>query len=247
MQGCDTPSEGFAWRKTPIAASMKYAASPTSPGLSTGWREKTRPTPPLHRHFREKTRPTGHETPISGDFERAGRTFSRSHPHQTEQGELFRAFTIQQRRRENFFARAAVGPPVRYPSATRPNWCGERRRDRSGRHRRNHRTRPQCELRTVGRANTGSQGHRQTNFAHNSPRSLFETTRKRCNSNDITSISKEVSGELRAKLLRRQQDPSQTNFACNSIGPNFNKPRKRCNSNDTTSISKKSLGNCMRH
>ena len=40
------------------------------------------------------------------------------------QGELFRAFTIYQRRRENFFARADVVPPVHYPSATRPHWYG---------------------------------------------------------------------------------------------------------------------------
>ena len=46
------------------------------------------------------------------------------------QGEFFRAFTIYQRRRENFFARAAVGRPVHYPSATGPHWCGGRRRGR---------------------------------------------------------------------------------------------------------------------
>ena len=52
------------------------------------------------------------------------------------QGELFRAFTIYQRRRENFFARADVGPPVHYPSATQP--------PRHGGHRRTRRARPQC-------------------------------------------------------------------------------------------------------
>ena len=81
-----------------------------------------------------------------------------------------------------------------------------------------------------------------TNFAHNFQRSLFEITRKRCNSNDTTSISKQVAGELRAKLLRRRQDPRQTNFACNSIGPNFNKPRKRCNSNDANSMFEQAAG-----
>ena len=100
-------------------------------------------------------------------------------------------------------------------------------------------TRPhRCEVRRrIQRAPTGfeARGLVQTNFAHNFSRSLFETTRKRCNPNDTTSISKQVAGELRAKLLRRWQDPSQTNFACNSIGTNFNKPRKRCNSNDLIS------------
>ena len=119
---------------------------------------------------------------------------------------------------------------MHYPSATKPYWYGG--------HRRARRARPRCRLQSVGRANTGSQGHRQTNFAHNFPRSLFETTRKRCNSNELISMFKQAAGELRAKLLRRQQDPSQTNFACNSIGPSFNKPRKRWDSNDTTSISK---------
>ena len=100
-------------------------------------------------------------------------------------------------------------------------------------------TRPhRCEVRRrIQRARTGfeARGLVQTNFAHNFSRSLFETTRKRCNPNDTTSISKQIAGELRAKLLRRWQDPSQTNFACNSIGTNFNKPRKRCNSNDLIS------------
>ena len=81
-----------------------------------------------------------------------------------------------------------------------------------------------------------------TNFAHNFPRSLLEIARKRCNSNDTTSISKQVAGELRAKLLRRRQGPRQTNFACNSVRPNFNKPRKRCNSNDANSIFEQAAG-----
>ena len=81
-----------------------------------------------------------------------------------------------------------------------------------------------------------------TNFAHNFPRSLLEIARKRCNSNDTTSISKQVAGELRAKLLRRRQDHRQPNFACNSIRPSFNKPRKRCNSNDANSIFEQAVG-----
>ena len=58
------------------------------------------------------------------------------------QGEFFRAFTIYQRRRENFFARADVGPPVHYPSATGPHWCGG--------HRRTRRAQPQCPRVTAG-------------------------------------------------------------------------------------------------
>ena len=54
------------------------ATSPTRPGRRADWREKTRPTQPLHWHFREKTRPASAKTPILGCFERAGRTFSRT-------------------------------------------------------------------------------------------------------------------------------------------------------------------------
>ena len=41
----------------------------------------------------------------------------------------------------------------------------------------------------------------QTNFARNFPRSFFETTQKRCNSNDVNSRFELLAGELRAKLL----------------------------------------------
>ena len=81
------------------------AASPTSPGRSTGWREKVRPTPPLQWHFREKVLPARPlrrlfrekvlpartKTPNLGCCERAGRIFSRFHDLPATQGELFRA------------------------------------------------------------------------------------------------------------------------------------------------------------
>ena len=41
----------------------------------------------------------------------------------------------------------------------------------------------------------------QANFARNFPRSFFETTRKRCNSNSTNSMFEVITGELRAKLL----------------------------------------------
>ena len=49
------------------------------------------------------------------------------------------------------------------------------------------------------------QDHRQTNFARNLSRSFFETSRKRCNSNDTNSKFETARRELRAKLLRRRQ------------------------------------------
>ena len=54
------------------------ATSPTRPGRRADWREKPRPAQPLQPHFREKVRPAGHQTPILGCFERAGRTLSRT-------------------------------------------------------------------------------------------------------------------------------------------------------------------------
>ena len=77
--------------QTPIAASTKYAASPTSPGNSTGWREKIRPARPLQWLFREKVRPACVKTPNLGQFERTGRIFSRFHDLTATQGEFFRA------------------------------------------------------------------------------------------------------------------------------------------------------------
>ena len=86
----DTPKEGFAWRKTPTAVSLKCIASPTRPGRSASRREKTRPARPLQRPFREKTRPASTKTPNFGCFERAGRTFSHFRDDTGPQGELFR-------------------------------------------------------------------------------------------------------------------------------------------------------------
>ena len=56
---------------------------------STGWREKTRPTPPLQQHFRERIHPARHKTPNLGHFERAGRTLSRSRPPSDQAGTTF--------------------------------------------------------------------------------------------------------------------------------------------------------------
>ena len=56
-----------------------------------GWREKTRPTPPLRRLFCEKVLPARVKTPNLGQFERTGRTLSRFHDLPATQGELFRA------------------------------------------------------------------------------------------------------------------------------------------------------------
>ena len=77
------------------------------------------------------------------------------------QGELFRAFTIYQRRRETFFARADVGPPVHYPPAIQPHWYGGCQRGR--------RARPQCPRVTAGYCHSPPTGTRTTQ-EHNTTR-----------------------------------------------------------------------------
>jgi len=62
-------------------------------------------------------------------------------------------------------------------------------------------TEPVAEARPGCGACGRQQDHSQTNFAHNFPRSLFETTRKRCNLNAAISRFEQVARELRAKLL----------------------------------------------
>ena len=99
QSGGMTPSKGPTRRRhavrgvrmaqNPHRSRLKCAASPTRPGHGTGWREKTRPTPPLQQHFREKVRPALHKTPILGHFSCAGRTLSRSRPPSDQAGRTF--------------------------------------------------------------------------------------------------------------------------------------------------------------
>ena len=101
----------------------------------------------------------------------------------------------------------------------------------------------------------GSSTQPQTNVARNFPRSFFETTRKRCNSNDADSRFEILTGELRAKLMcdgragstavpvnygawprcRWAVGVAQTNVARNFPRSFFETTQKRCNSNDTNS------------
>ena len=115
------------------------AASPTSPGHRANWREKIRPARPLRRLFREKVLPARAKTPNLGQFERAGRTFSRFHDLPATQGGLFRAC---RRRPSSALPIRTLGPTgmegargagghgrIRgdaqsRTSATWPHWCG---------------------------------------------------------------------------------------------------------------------------
>ena len=64
--------------------------SPRAPVLQQ-FREKVRPAHPTPQQNREKVRPAHLKTAFFASFAPAGRIFSRSHPHQAEQGELIRA------------------------------------------------------------------------------------------------------------------------------------------------------------
>ena len=79
-RGVDTPAtcrrSASHGAKYPIVASLKCAASPTRLRRS---------------RLVRKTRPASTIMPNLGCIERAGRTFSRSHPHQAVQGEIVRA------------------------------------------------------------------------------------------------------------------------------------------------------------
>ena len=140
MQRYDTPQKGFAWRKTPTATNLKYAAPPPRPAQGA---------------WRENTRPACIKTPNLGQFERTGRTFSRFHDDTAPQGELFRACrrrpssalpisdqAPQVWRAWEGLAAVPVGgrarpdnEPTRRATHQRPrhHWCGGRRRDRRAR------------------------------------------------------------------------------------------------------------------
>ena len=113
------------------------------------------------------------------------------------QGEFYTVVTTKKPSRENFVpnARQRSSKPTQHT-----------RHHRSGKRRRGRRARPRCRH-PVGRANTGSQGQRQTNFACNSIRPKFNKPRKRCNSNDANSMFEQAAGELHAKLLCRRARP----------------------------------------
>ena len=75
---------------TPPPAAQPVQNSPSAPVLQR-FREKVRPAHPTPQQNREKLRPAHLKTAFFASFAPAGRIFSRSHPHQAEQGELIHA------------------------------------------------------------------------------------------------------------------------------------------------------------
>ena len=73
------------------------------------------PTTPVLQRFREKVRPAHLKTAFFASFAPAGRIFSRSHPHQAEQGELIRAEDLTGR-----YDGATLKPPTPLFTVDRP-------------------------------------------------------------------------------------------------------------------------------
>ena len=170
-------------------------AHPFSPHV----RYKTLPAHPPSPHVRYKTLPARPKWLNLALFLHAGRVLYRSDHQEAEQGEFCTECEVEIERADTT---AHQAPPA---------W--------SGRHPRSRRTRPRCGLRPVGRTSTGSQGHRQTNFACNSIGPNFNKPRKRCNSNDANSIFEQAAGELHAKLLWRGQQRGLATAETASRGP----------------------------
>ena len=245
-----TPEHDIIRPTTTTPGHFRYKTLPAHPP-SPHVRYKTLPARASRPHFRYKTLPDRPKWLNLALFLHAGRVLYRCHHQEAEQGEFCteRAAEIEQANTTH-----QAPPACRAPKEPEgPEGSGG-----SG----GRRARPRCRH-PVGRANTGSQGQRQKNFAHNFARSLFETTRKRCNSNDANSMFEQAAGELHAKLLcrrarprcrwaptgppggggawpgfktRHRDHPPHTHFAHNFPRSLLEIAQKRCNSNDMNSI-----------
>ena len=99
---------------TPPPAAQPVQNSPSAPVLQR-FREKVRPAHPTPQQNREKVRPALLKTAFFASFAPAGRIFSRSHPHQAEQGELIRAEDLTGR-----YDGATLKPPTPLFTVDRP-------------------------------------------------------------------------------------------------------------------------------
>ena len=87
---CPVPNPVQNSPNTPPPAAHPVQNSPSAPVLQR-FHEKVRPVHPTPQQNRGKVRPAHLKTAFFASFAPAGRIFSRSHPHQAEQGELIRA------------------------------------------------------------------------------------------------------------------------------------------------------------
>ena len=87
---CPVPNPVQNSPNTPPPAAHPVQNSPCSAGPPAHPVQNS-PSAPVLQRFREKVRPAHLKTALFASFAPAGRIFSRSHPHQAEQGELIRA------------------------------------------------------------------------------------------------------------------------------------------------------------
>ena len=87
---CPVPNPVQNSPNTPPPAAHPVQNSPSAPVLQR-FHEKVRPVHPTPQQNRGKVRPAHLKKAFFASFAPAGRIFSRSHPHQAEQGELIRA------------------------------------------------------------------------------------------------------------------------------------------------------------
>ena len=143
----DTPTQRFAWRKTPTATSIERAAGAGGPGWGAGrWRtpgncthgraprrNKSRPTRTTPRRFGTKLSPHTPSHRMSGTklslLARNGSIWRFFYM----QGEFYTVVTTKKPSRENFvpYARQRWGSPTQ--QHTRPHLCGGYRRIRRAR------------------------------------------------------------------------------------------------------------------
>ena len=183
-----------------------------------GRREKVRPAHPLQHPTREKVRPASVKRPILGCFERAGRTFSRSHPPPDHAGRTFsrtgrtEVMTVKPTTPLQPLTWASMKPPSPLLAPEQqplkpvaplqpknkpktPNshlqrrWQFHTHTDTSEQRRQGFQTHRATSPAAPRRGTRGRQRHhRQPNFARNLSRSFFEMPQKRCNSNDVNSM-----------------------------------------------------------
>ncbi len=141
------PRRGVAGDERPVIGDMDGAErTQDSPNKNRAGplRYKTRPADPFSPDLRDKTLPARSKSPYLGRFARAGRTLYRCHQQEAVRGErcteyksetglaitVHQAPPVWRARRAWLRCRGRWRGLVGLFTATRPHWCGGRRRDR---------------------------------------------------------------------------------------------------------------------
>ena len=144
------PRRGVAGDERPVIGDMDGAErTQDSPNKNRAGplRYKTRPADPFSPDLRDKTLPARSKSPYLGRFARAGRTLYRCHQQEAVRGErcteyksetglaitVHQAPPVWRARRAWLRCRGRWRGLVGLFTATRPHWCGGRRRVRRAR------------------------------------------------------------------------------------------------------------------